>query len=118
MPRNKIDFDTVRKIALALPDVVDSITYGTPALKVKGKLLACIPINRTVEPGSVALCIDFERREELLTSKPETFYVTDHYVRHPVVLIRTARIGLDELRDLIGIAWRFASTPPRRPKRK
>lgn len=118
MPRNKIDFDTVRKIALALPDVADSTTYGTQALKVKGKLLACIPINRTVEPGSVAMSIDFERREELLKSKPETFYVTDHYVRHPVVLIRMSRIGLDELRDLIGIAWQFASTPPRRPKRK
>ena len=33
-------FDDVRKIALAWPEVEDGTSYGTPALKVRKKLLA------------------------------------------------------------------------------
>jgi len=50
MPRNKIDFDTVRRIALRLSDVEESTIYRSPALKVRGKLLACIPIHKSAEP--------------------------------------------------------------------
>ena len=41
MPKSTISFDTVRKIGLALPGVEESTAYGAPALKVRGKLLAC-----------------------------------------------------------------------------
>jgi hypothetical protein len=33
-------FDDVREIALAWPEVADGTSYGTPALKVRKKLLA------------------------------------------------------------------------------
>jgi hypothetical protein len=39
MPGRTIDFDTVRKIGLALHGVEDSTAYRSPALKVRGKLL-------------------------------------------------------------------------------
>jgi hypothetical protein len=42
MPRSTIDFDTVRNIGLALPGVEESRVSGVPALKVHGKLLACV----------------------------------------------------------------------------
>ena len=57
MPTNKIDFDTVRRIALSLSDVEESTIYRSPALKVRGKLLACIPIHKSAEPDSVAVRI-------------------------------------------------------------
>ena len=38
--RALITFDTVREAALTLPDVVKSTMYGSPALKVRGNLLA------------------------------------------------------------------------------
>jgi hypothetical protein len=44
MPKSTINFDTVRKIGLALPGVEESTAYGSPALKVHGKLLACVPV--------------------------------------------------------------------------
>src|SRR5271168_3714589 len=44
---SKIYFDTVRKIALAMPGVAESTAYGSPALKVHGKLLACVPSHRS-----------------------------------------------------------------------
>src|SRR6201984_554415 len=101
MPRNTINFDTVRKIGLALPGVELSTAYGSPALKVRGKLLACIPTHRSAQPGSLVVCVDFNDRAELLAEAPGTYYVTDHYVPYESVLVRLRQINLDALRDLL-----------------
>jgi hypothetical protein len=110
MPRNKVDFDTVRKIALGLSDVEESTAYGSPAFKVGGKLLAGIAINKSAEPGSLGVRIPFDRRDELIAESPDVYYVTDHYVNYPFVLVRLSRIHPDALRDLLGAAWRFVTT--------
>jgi hypothetical protein len=39
MPGTKVNFDMVREIGLALPEVEEGTMYGSPALKVHGKLL-------------------------------------------------------------------------------
>ena len=107
--RKKIDFDTVREIALSLPDVEQSTTYGSPALKARGKLLTCIPVHRSAEPDSLAVRIDFDRRADLLAEAPDIYYLTNHYVNYPVVLVRLSRIHLDALGDLLGQSWRFVT---------
>jgi hypothetical protein len=117
MAGRAITFDTVRKIGLALPDVEEGTAYGTPALKIRGELLTCMAINKSAEPGSLALRIDFDRRDELVAADPETYYLTDHYVDYPVVLVRLSRIHPDALRDLLGAAWRFVSAQPRARRR-
>jgi hypothetical protein len=61
-----LTFDAVRQIGLALPGVVDGTAYGAPALKLGGKLLACIPVNKSAEANSIAVRIDLEHRAELL----------------------------------------------------
>ena len=60
MASDTINFDTVRKIGLALPGVEESTAYGSPALKVHGKLLACVPSHRSAEPGSLVVRSDFD----------------------------------------------------------
>ena len=110
MPRKKIDFDTVRKIGLALPDVEEGIVYGTTALKTRGKMFACIPIHRSAEPNSLAIQIDMNRRAELIAADSATYYVPNHYVNYPCVLVRLSRVHRDELRDLLLMAWRFVTT--------
>ncbi|MGH9723371.1 MAG: MmcQ/YjbR family DNA-binding protein [Bryobacteraceae bacterium] len=117
MARNKIDFDTVRRIGLELPDVEESTMYGSPALKVHGKLLTCIPIHKSAEPNSLAVRVDFGQRAELLETDPDVYYLKDHYVNYPVVLVRLSRIHADALRDLLGIAWNFVSAQTGRGKR-
>lgn len=72
MPRSKIDFDTVRDIGLTLPGVEEGTAYGFPALKVHGKLLACVPANPSAEPASLAVRVEFDDRTELLR-RPPTF---------------------------------------------
>ena len=120
MPRRTIDFDTVRDIGLTLPGVEESTAYGSPALKVNGKLLAGLAINRSAEPGSLVVRLDDEDRAELLAADPDVYYVTDHYVPYNAVLVRLARVKPDVLRDLLGMAHKFVtrSPAPRSPVRK
>ncbi len=109
MPKNKIDFDVVRKIALELPDVEDASAYGSPAVKLCGKLFTCIPTNKSAEPDSLAVRIGIDQRAELVAAAPEVYYFTDHYADYPMVLVRLSRIHPDALRDLLGAAWRFVT---------
>jgi len=109
MPPKKIDINTVREIGLALPGVEDSTAYAAFALKVHGKLLACVPTHKSAEPGSLVVRIDFERRAELLEADPEAYYLKDHYVNYPAVLVRLSRIHPDALRGLLSDAWRFVT---------
>ncbi len=111
-----IDFDTVRKIGLALPGVEESTAYGSPALKVRGKLLACVPAHRSAERGSLAVRVGFDDRAELLAAAPDVYYVTDHYVNYNAVLVRLSLVTPDILRDLLGMAHKFVTThEARRP---
>jgi len=109
MPKGTINFDTVREIGLALPGVEESTTYGQPALKIHGKLLACLPAHRSAEPGSLAVRVDFEDRAELLAAAPDVYYLTDHYVAYNAVLVRLARVNAEVLRDLLGMAYKFVT---------
>src|ERR1019366_3592774 len=109
MPRSTINFDTVRNIGLALPGVEESTAYGVPALKVRGKLLASVPANRSAEPASLVVRVDFDDRAELLAADPDVYYVTDHYVGYNAVLVRLSRVNADMLRDLLGMAYKFVT---------
>jgi hypothetical protein len=120
MPKSTINFDTVRNIGLALPGVEESTAYGLPALKIHGKLLACVPANRSAEPASFLVRVDFDDRAELLAADPDVYYVTDHYVGYSAVLVRLSRVNPDVLRDLLGMAYKFVTcnAAPRSPARK
>jgi hypothetical protein len=120
MPRSTIDFDTVRNIGLALPGVEESTAYGFPALKIHGKLLACVPANRLAEPGSLVIRVDFDDRAELLAADPDVYYVTDHYAGYSAVLVRLSRVDPDVLRDLLSMGYKFVTrnAAPRTPVRK
>jgi hypothetical protein len=107
MPANKINFDTVRKIGLALPGVEESKAYGMPALKIHGRLLACVPANRSVEPDSLVVRVSLDDRAELLAADPEAYYVTEHYEGFDAVLVRLARVTPTVLRDLLAMAYKY-----------
>jgi hypothetical protein len=119
MPRHSIDFDTVRKIACELADVQESTGRGS-AITVRGKLLTFIPIHKSAEPGSLAVRLGIDQRAELISAAPDIYYVTDHYLNYPTVLVRLSRIQPDALKDLLGMAWTFVTMKPvggKRPSR-
>jgi hypothetical protein len=110
--RTPVDaFQTVRTMGLALRDVEATTKYdGSPVLKVRGCFMAGLATHRSAEPGTLVVRSGFEERELLLEDAPQTYYVTDHYRKHPVVLVRLSRIDRDALRDLLSMSWRLTLT--------
>jgi len=119
MPRRAgTTFDTVRAMAATLPDVEEGTAWGTPALKLRGQLLACMASNKAAEPNTLVVRVSFDQRDAMIADDPDTYYLKDHYVGYPCVLVRLARIRRDALRDLLQAGWRFvdATAPRRRPR--
>src|SRR5579871_2443999 len=112
-----LGFDAVREIGLAFPNVEESTAYGSPALKVGGKLMACVPTHRTAEPGSLAVSVDFNDRAALLAEAPDIYYLPEHYRNYPSVLVRLSRVDRDGLRDILGMAHKFAGAKARKRRR-
>jgi hypothetical protein len=104
MPKSRVTYDAIRQLALTLPDVVESTSYGTPALKVKKQLF----VRLHQDMDKVVLKMPFDRREELMAEDPETYFVTDHYRDYPWVLVSLAKVRHDALRDLLNTAYRAA----------
>jgi hypothetical protein len=98
-----LTFEAVRLAAKALPGVVVSTSYGTPALKVRGKLLA-----RLHQDGECfVLRADLLDREILIQSDPAVFFITDHYRDYPWILVRLLTVDPEALPDLMKRAWRL-----------
>jgi hypothetical protein len=99
----------VRRLGLALPHVAEGTSYGTPALKVKGKLFARL----REDPDSLVVKMPFDQRDELMAGDPEAYYITDHYRNYEWMLVRLSKVSEDALRELLGIAHREASASKR-----
>jgi hypothetical protein len=99
-------FGDVRKIGLTLPGVKEGTSYGTPALKVGGKLIARVHQNL----DCLVLRTDFIGREILMQSAPDAFFITDHYRDYPWILVRFATVEKRALPDLIERAWRLVAS--------
>jgi hypothetical protein len=124
MPRRS-SFDVVRAIGRTLPDVEETTSWGSPSLKVRGKMFVCMAVHKSAEPNTLAVRMDFAQRDALIEEDPETYYLKDHYVGYPCVLVRLAKVHPDALRDLVSGAHRFVSatvptrtrSAPKRPRR-
>ena len=93
----------------ALPDVEVTTAWGQPALKVHGKMFVCIASHKSAEPNSLVVMMPFADRDALVEDDPATYYLKDHYLNYPCVLVRLTRIRLDALRDLVVGAHRFVN---------
>lgn len=110
MKKPRVTYDTVRELGLALPGAEESTSYGTPALKVKGKLF--VRLHQDLD--KIVLPVPFERREEMMAADPETYFITEHYREYPYILVSLARVQPDALPDLLNLAYRTALKPKKR----
>lgn len=99
-------FDDIREMANALPGVVDGTSYGTPALKVGGKLFARLHQDM----DCVVLRCELLDREILMQSAPDAFFITDHYRDYPWILLRLGAVEKRVLPELIERAWRLVAS--------
>lgn len=118
MTRSAMTFASVRAMARTLSGVQDTVSWGTPSLKVNGKMLACMAINRSAEPDSLVVRLPIPQRDELIAADPETYYVTPHYEPYPSLLVRLSRVHPDALKDLLEMAARGLAASPRRLPRR
>src|SRR6266511_4139363 len=101
-------FEIVKALGLALPDVEASTKYdGSPVLKRGGSFMAGLATHSSAAPDTLVV-------RALIEDAPETYYVTDYYRRHPVVLVRLSRIERDALRDLLCVSWRLTEEKVRK----
>src|ERR1700761_3147697 len=107
-----VDYETVRAVALALPEVVETSTYGAMAFKARGKLLACKAINRSAEPDTIMVRVGAAERDRLLAAMPETCYLTPHYEANESVLVRMKKVDRKALQEILGVAWKFVTLKP------
>ena len=109
----KSAFDRVRELGLVLPEVEESTYYGTPALKRRGKMLACMASHSSAEPNTLVVSLAMPERDELIDADPKTYYLKEHYVGYPSVLVRLSRIRDAALKDLLLMAWQFVGEASR-----
>jgi hypothetical protein len=89
-----------------LPGTALSTSYGTPAIKVQGKLLSRW---RTEAEGALVLRCGLLDRHILLQADPQAFFLTDHYRDHPWILVRLEEISAPALADVVLRAWRLVA---------
>ncbi|MGH9220995.1 MAG: MmcQ/YjbR family DNA-binding protein, partial [Vicinamibacterales bacterium] len=104
-------------IALALPEVEEGTSWGASAFKLRGKMIACQPTNKAAESDSLVVMLDFAKRDELLAAEPDVYYLKEHYVGYPCLLVRLKKIHHDGLRDLIGMARKYVDAKSKRRRR-
>ena len=91
--------------------------YGSPALKLGGRLVACIASNKSAEPGTLVLRTTFEQRDVMIAEAPEVYYLKPHYETYPVVLIRLSRVSREAMQDLLAGAVRLIAAAKNTPER-
>jgi len=105
--RSSNPFDRVRRLARGLEGVEEGTSYGSPALKVRGRMFACIAVDKSAEPDTLAVRMSFLERDLRLRAEPAIYYLKPHYADHPCVLARLSRISDDSLRELLETGWQF-----------
>ena len=106
----RVTYETVRRLGLTLPHANEGTSYGTPALKVKGKLFARL----REDPDSLVIRMPLEQREVLMAEAPEIYYITDHYRDYEYMLVRLSKVHPDALRDLLRGSYQDALAEKRR----
>lgn len=100
--RTGLTFGEVTKIVRAPPEVELSESYGTRALKVRGKLMARVWEDR----ATLVLRFPFVVRDHLTQTQPAKYHLTTHYQNYPYMLVRLSAVMAADLRPLLEESWR------------
>ena len=106
-------FDDVLRLGMALPEVVESTSYGTSALKVRKKLVCRMWSEREYKRDSVhdtevlVVFCELDMKRVLLDNHPDVLFTVPHYDGYGAVLVRMADVDLDDLDDWIEDSYRL-----------
>jgi hypothetical protein len=107
----------VRRIALALPETSEGDDRLAFSVLNKGKQKGIVWVwlerleegkARVPQPEVLGIRVANEsEKQTLIAADPDKFFTEPHYNGFPAVLVRLAKIGVDELAELITDAWRI-----------
>ena len=109
-------WEDVRRIALALPETGEKLSWGTPAWQVKGKGfvwdrplrksdLEALGLTEQEGPVLGVRVADEGVKQALVADDPDVYFTTPHFDGYPAVLVRLDRIEVPELSEVITEAW-------------
>jgi hypothetical protein len=105
-------WEDVRRICLALPDVVESTSYRNPAFRSNGRPF----VNASREEGAISTRAPDEEVELLIRARPDVYFLTPHYEGWQCVLVRLDAVDEEELTGRIEDAYAFVQA--KRPRKK
>jgi hypothetical protein len=100
--------DTVRRIALGMPEAVEQETWGTPTFRVRTKIFAMF----AEEQREAWVKSTHDEQRALTQMNPDTFFVPPYVGPSGWVGVRFRTVDREEMRELITEAWRL--TAPKR----
>lgn len=112
-----VNQDDVRRIVLSLPETSEGDDRFAFSVLNKGKWkgIAWVWLER-VEGGKARVpqpevlgvrVANESEKQSLIAADPDKFFTEPHYNGFPAVLVRLAKVGVDELAELISDAWRI-----------
>jgi hypothetical protein len=107
------DADDVRRIAQALPHVVEIESDGFDFRVANKGFVWSYPERRQGQPRilrtdiAVLFVGDEAEKQALLLGQPELFFTTPGYDGLPLVMLRLAKVDIEHLRELVIDAWRM-----------
>ncbi len=106
-------FDDVRRIGLALAEVTESTSYGTPSLKVNGKSLCRQWSDREHDRDGIhdtevlVVFCELDVKDALIEASEGVLFSTTHYHDYGAMLIRLADVEPDDLADWLEDSYRL-----------
>ncbi len=107
------DADDVRRLALALPDVVEIDSEGFDFRVADKGFVWSYPERRPGERRRIRTDIavlyvgDEAEKQALLLGEPDVFFTTPGYDGFPLVMLRLAQVDVERLAELVTDAWRM-----------
>lgn len=107
------DEEDVRRLALALEDVVEIDSDGFDFRVLNKGFVWSYPERRPGKPRVIRTDIavlyvgDEAEKQALVLGEPDIFFSTPEYDGWPLVLVRLEQVGPVRLRELVTDAWRM-----------
>jgi hypothetical protein len=116
-------WNDVRRLALALPQTAQGVSYGYRSWTVNGKGFVwerplrksdMEALGRKAPAGPIlgVRTADLEMKDVLLRSNPKAYFTTPHFDGYPAVLVQLEKISVKELKEAVVEAW-LARAPKR-----
>lgn len=107
------DADDVRRLALALPHVVEIDSDGFDFRVANKGFVWSYPERRPGKPRRIRTDVavlyvgDEAEKQALLLGEPQRFFTTPAYDGFPLVMLRLDEVDVDRLTELVTDAWRM-----------